>query len=88
MGSKKNEREQLLKKIVEHEYVPRVEVLSKEEARKVLKKLHARVWQLPWLRANDPLALAVGAKPGDVVRIVRKSPSSGEFVAYRFVVPG
>jgi len=88
MASKKDEKERILKKILEHEYVPKAEVLSKEEAKKVLKRLHARVWQLPWLRASDPLALAIGAKPGDVVRIVRRSPTSGESIAYRFVVPG
>jgi DNA-directed RNA polymerase subunit H len=50
--------------------------------------LNAKVFQLPWIRASDPLARAIGARPGNVIRIIRKSDTSGEFVTYRFVVPG
>ena len=82
------EKERLFSLILEHEYVPRAEVLSKEEAREVLKRLNAQPWQLPWIRASDPLVKALKARPGNIIKIVRKSPTAGEVVAYRFVVPG
>ncbi len=84
----KRKEELLLAKVLEHELVPRAEIVSKEEAKKILKQLNAAPWQLPWIRASDPLARAIGAKPGDVVKIVRRSPTAGEHVTYRFVVPG
>ncbi len=78
----------LLARIMEHELVPKAEIVPKEEAKKILKQLNAAPWQLPWIRASDPLVRIIGAKPGDVIRIIRKSPTAGEVVVYRFVVPG
>ncbi|MCY0868537.1 MAG: DNA-directed RNA polymerase subunit H [Desulfurococcus sp.] len=72
--------------ILEHELVPKHEVLPPEEAYRILKKLGVEPWQLPWISVNDPAARAVGAKPGDIIRIIRKSPTAGVFVAYRYVV--
>jgi len=75
-------------KILEHELVPKHEVLSPEEALKVLKKLGITPDKLPWIRASDPVARAIRAKPGDIVKITRKSLTAGETVVYRYVVPG
>ena len=72
--------------ILEHELVPKHEVVPPEEAARIIKELGVRPEQLPWLRATDPVARAIGAKPGDIVRIYRKSPTSGEIVVYRYVV--
>ncbi len=85
---KKTSGEEVLRRILEHEYVPKVEIVPKEEAKELLKRLNAKVYQLPWIRASDPLARAVGAKPGMILRIIRRSETAGEFVTYRFVVPG
>ncbi|MEM0463319.1 DNA-directed RNA polymerase subunit H [Pyrobaculum sp.] len=68
--------------------VREVSVIPKEEAKDLLKRLRIRPWQLPWIRSSDPLAKLVDAKPGDVLKIVRESPTAGEFVVYRLVVPG
>ena len=72
--------------ILEHELVPRHEVVPPEEAARILKELGVRPEQLPWLRATDPVARRIGAKPGDIVRIYRKSPTAGEIIVYRYVV--
>jgi len=73
--------------ILDHELVPKHILLSKEERRQLLEQLKIRPEQLPWIRASDPVAKLIGAKPGDIVKIIRKSPTAGETVAYRFVVP-
>jgi DNA-directed RNA polymerase subunit H len=73
--------------ILEHELVPKHEIVPPEEARKILKELGVEPWQLPWISLNDPVVRAIGAKPGDIVRIYRKSPTAGTSIVYRYVVP-
>ncbi|WP_338599923.1 DNA-directed RNA polymerase subunit H [Sulfolobus tengchongensis] len=71
-----------------HYLVPKHEVLSIEEAYKILKELGIKPEQLPWIRASDPVVKIIGAKPGDIIRIVRKSSLYGEVVSYRYVISG
>jgi len=72
--------------ILEHELVPKHEIVPPEEAVKILKKLGIEPWQLPWISADDPVVKSINAKPGDIIRIIRKSPTAGISVAYRYVV--
>lgn len=72
--------------IFEHKLVPKHEILTKEEAEQVLAQYRAKPYQLPQIKASDPAAKAIGARPGDILRIIRKSPTAGEYVAYRYVV--
>lgn len=74
--------------VLEHELVPRHILLDKEEAARILRRMGFSKLQLPWLLASDPAAKAIGAKPGDVVMVVRKSPTAGISVAFRLVVRG
>ena len=74
--------------VFKHRLVPRHEVLSREEAEEVLKKYHAKPHQLPWIKASDPIAIILGAKPGDVIKVTSKSPTAGVYVHYRYVVEG
>lgn len=71
-----------------HYLVPKHEVLSIEEAYKVIKVLGVTPEQLPWIKASDPVAKAIGAKPGDIIKVTRKSPLVGEIVSYRYVISG
>jgi DNA-directed RNA polymerase subunit H len=73
--------------ILDHELVPKHILLTKEERKQLLEQLKIRPERLPWIKASDPVAKLIGAKPGDIVKIIRKSPTAGETVAYRFVVP-
>lgn len=72
--------------VLEHELVPKHEIVPPEEAVELLKRLGIEPWQLPWISADDPVIKALGAKPGDIIRIIRKSPTAGVFIAYRYVV--
>jgi|YelNatPaOPRAMG01_1025707.scaffolds.fasta_scaffold00168_47 DNA-directed RNA polymerase subunit H len=74
--------------IFQHELVPKHSILTKDEVDDLLRRYRIEKYQLPKIRARDPAALLIGAKPGDVVRIVRRSPTAGLAVFYRFVIGG
>ncbi|BDB97123.1 DNA-directed RNA polymerase subunit H [Saccharolobus caldissimus] len=71
-----------------HYLVPKHEVLNIEDAYKILKELGIKPEQLPWIRASDPIVKSIGAKPGDIIKITRKSALYGEVVSYRYVISG
>ena len=72
--------------ILEHELVPKHRVLSPEEAEEVLRKYCATPQQLPKILASDPVVREIGAKPGDIIEIVRDSETAGKAIYYRVVV--
>ena len=73
--------------IFEHDIVPKHEILPEQEAKKLLEQYRVHPYQLPQISSNDPAVKAIGAKPGDIVRVIRgKSPTAGEHIAYRYVV--
>ena len=71
-----------------HSLVPEHILLNEEEAKLVLKKYRVRPSQLLFIKSSDPAARSIKAKPGDIVKIVRKSSTAGEAIAYRYVVKG
>jgi DNA-directed RNA polymerase subunit H len=90
-GAKKKKIELLPKTfpafdIFQHKLVPKQEILTEEEKTKLLSKFRVQPYQLPQISSVDPTVKAIGAKPGDVLRVIRKSPTAGEHVAYRYVV--
>jgi len=74
--------------IYEHVLVPKHEIATQEEREKVLSEYRVQPYQLPRLKASDPAVKAIGAKPGDLVKVTRDSPSAGKYVSYRYVVEG
>lgn len=74
--------------IRQHVLVPKHEILSEEEAREVLERYKISPHQLPLIKSSDPAAQSIGAKPGDILRITRKSPTAGKAIAYRYVIEG
>ncbi len=71
-----------------HEYVPEHVILSREEAEGVLKRYHVKPTQLPFILVSDPAIRHLNPKPGDIVKIIRKSPTAGISIYYRYVVEG
>jgi DNA-directed RNA polymerase subunit H len=72
--------------IFKHELVPKHEILTEEEAEELVKRYRIKPYRIPRLKASDPAAKMIGAKPGDIIKIIRKSPTAGDSVAYRYVV--
>jgi len=74
--------------IFEHVLVPVHQILTHEEKEELLRKFRVKPYQLPRIKASDPVAKAMGAKPGDILRIIRNSPTAGKYISYRYVIEG
>ncbi len=72
--------------IFTHELVPEHVICPEEELKDLLEKYNIQRRQLPKILISDPAVKAIGAKPGQVVKIFRESSISGESIAYRLVV--
>jgi len=69
-----------------HLLVPKHSRASDKEKEELLKKYNVSVTQLPRISRKDSAIAGLNLKPGDVVKIVRKSPTAGEAVFYREVL--
>ncbi|MFZ0326912.1 MAG: DNA-directed RNA polymerase subunit H [Nitrososphaeraceae archaeon] len=74
--------------ITDHVYQPKHEILPKELAEEVLRKFNAKPSQLPYITTTDKGIEDLEVRPGDIIKITRKSPTAGESVYYRYVVEG
>lgn len=72
--------------LFEHDLVPKHEILKADERAELLSKYRVEPYQLPRIKKSDPAITAIGAKVGDIVKILRDSPTAGQYVAYRYVV--
>ena len=75
-----------LKDIAQHELVPIHVILSENEKNHILTKYNIEPNKLPKILTTDPVALAIGAKSGEIVKITRESDTAKESIAYRLVV--
>jgi len=59
-----------------------------DESKSIMSEFSASPGQFPYMLATDPIAKEIGAKPGDFVKITRKSETAGTSMYYRYVVEG
>ena len=90
-GAKKRKVELLPKtfpvfEIFEHALVPKHEIMTEKEKNQLLARYKIHPYQMPQVKATDPAVKAIGARPGDLLRVIRKSATAGEHIAYRYVV--
>lgn len=70
--------------ILNHQYVPRHTILSDDEVGEMMKKYNVmEKSQLPDISRYDPVALAIGMRPGEVCSIDRPSKSAISSLYYR-----
>jgi len=65
-----------------HELVPKHKLLTKKETLDLLDKYQISVIDLPQIFEKDPVAIAIGAKEGDVIKIIRDSSTTVKTVNY------
>jgi DNA-directed RNA polymerase subunit H (RpoH/RPB5) len=72
--------------IGKHEFVPKHILLKEEEKEEVLRHYDITLRQLPRILETDPAIKEMNPKPGDVVKIIRKSTTAGDNEYYRVVI--
>jgi DNA-directed RNA polymerase subunit H len=73
--------------------VPEHHLLTEEQAAEVLKELQVEKDKLPKIRTDDPAVVYLEQihgkiQEGSIIKIIRKSETAGEFIAYRLVING
>ena len=74
--------------IAKHEFVSKHSKINDSEVEKLLIKYNISKKQLPKILKNDPAIKDFNLKSGDIVKIIRKSPTAGESIYYRVVING
>ncbi len=74
--------------ILEHAYVPKHTILSEQEAQQMMTKYNiVHPDMLPNISRYDPVAMAIGMRPGQVCRIDRFSKTAINTPYYRICTP-
>ncbi len=68
--------------ILLHKFVPQHLLLTKEETDQLLERYKIDVTDLPQMFEKDPVAIAIGAKEGDIVKIIRDSHTTVKYIDY------
>jgi DNA-directed RNA polymerase subunit H len=66
--------------------VPNHIIISEKEKKELINKYEIELNQLPKIFTTDPVCRSISAKSGQVVKIIRKSHTAKESIAYRLVV--
>jgi DNA-directed RNA polymerase subunit H (RpoH/RPB5) len=74
---------------MEHVLQPKFELMPKSEQAEFLKANMIKSFgNLPQIKFHeDIVARIMGLLPGDIVKIIRASPSAGEYISYRICAP-
>jgi DNA-directed RNA polymerase subunit H len=72
--------------ILEHELVPKHEIVDAGEVTKLLKTYKIGKEQLPKIKVSDPVIKEIKADAGDIIRIRRTSRTAGKSISYRLVI--
>ena len=72
-------------KVDKHTLTPKHLKLSEKDKAQLFEKYCVTSKELPKILKTDAALRELEAKPGDIIRIVRKSPTAGESIFYRVV---
>jgi DNA-directed RNA polymerase subunit H len=72
--------------VLDHVMVPDHQIMTEDELTGLLSLYTITSEQLPRIYHDDPAVKTIGAKPGDVIRIIRTSHTAGRAESYRLVI--
>ena len=73
-------------RIKHHILIPKHIKLSVKDREEVFKNYGISLKELPKISKDDPAIASLNVKEGDVIKIIRQSPTAGEVEFYRGVV--
>jgi len=73
-------------KITDHFLVPKHMIEPKEKVDELLNKLGIRKEDMPQISKADPAIKELKPDKGDIIKIIRDSPTAGKTIYYRRVV--
>ncbi len=71
---------------MKNKLVPKHDIIGEREKEELLAKYGISLKHLPRISVTDSVVKAIGAKLGDVVKIVREDQHLGKTIYYRVVV--
>jgi len=74
--------------IRKHMLVPEHSKLNKKEIQELLEKYNLSLNELPKILLTDPAIEKLNVKVGDVIKVIRDSPTAGTSIYYRVVING
>ena len=69
-----------------HILVPKHIKISQKEKKELFNKLNITIKELPKIFVTDPVLADMNVEVGDIIKIIRQSPTAGEAIYYRGVV--
>lgn len=74
--------------VKDHFLVSKHSKVSEKEKKTLLELYNITEQDLPKIFSNDPAIQDIEVKPGDIIKISRKSPTAKETTFYRTVIQG
>jgi len=74
--------------VTKHVLVPKHAKASEKEKKDLFEKYQISIRELPRIVKSDPAIQHLNIEEGDIVKIVRPSPTAGEVVFFRRVMNG
>jgi DNA-directed RNA polymerase subunit H len=74
--------------VTKHHLVPEHKKLSEKDTEELLKDYSITAKELPKILSSDPAIQHLDVKEGDIIKITRENPHSGNSLFYRRVTNG
>lgn len=74
--------------IKKHVLIPKHIKLSEKEKKELFERYNISLEELPKIKKDDQAIARLNVKVGDVIKIIRQSPTAGEAAFYRGVIGG
>ena len=69
--------------ISHHVFVPKHTIIGPDEVKELEQAINVKLKNLPRIKREDPMAKYIGARPGQVIKLIALSATTGTTTTYR-----